>query len=382
MVLLKGEGGRIMIEKEEFIILANGMKVQPNILERKKQKEQEAERPSRMVPQSSESLEKGESRVIAESKQLPQTPISNDPRTRSEHFSHGKQGENMADSIMQDFAVSPKLDMKLINKKTDRSSEATNILPTRPKIIFRADGYIIKKTRPIKIQAKAVRKKKSVNNKQKKSPTTKIHTIEAARKLTEYAKKEKEIVRLIGQEGKIFSKHTIKPQDFMVKVQTFNCSRKGHTLRSIQAEIVCRLFQGKDLTVKLIPAGYCEQCKCYYILSSIYEEYSFFMKNALCDIVNEHDLPKFLQERSMQTTHWRLQSDYKKCGYSVSQAQNLRAHERIGILENIIAYKIHSRQEVMSFINWLIVFNKSNPQQHHAIQKWKSDLLEIANRKD
>ena len=221
-----------------------------------------------------------------------------------------------------------------------------------------------------------------VVNKQTNSPKPKIQQLGAARKLPEDAKKKIDSVKIMGQERKNNQKHSIKPQDFMVKVQTFNCSNKRHTLRSIQAEVIYRSYNSNDLTVKLIPAGYCEQCKCYYILSSIYEEYSFFMKNALCDIVNEHDLPKFLQERSMQTTHWRLQSDYKKCGYSVSQAQNLRDHERIGILENIIAYKIHSRQEVMSFINWLIVFNKSNPQQHHAIQKWKSDLLEVANRKD
>lgn len=105
------------------------------------------------------------------------------------------------------------------------------------------------------------------------------------------------------------------------------------------------------------------------------------MKSALCDFVNEHDLQKFLQARTLQTNNWRLQSDYNKCGYSVSREQDISAHERIQILESIIDYGIHSRQEVMSFLNWLIAFNKSNPSQSHAIQKWKSDLLEIANKK-
>jgi len=308
-------------------------------------------------------------------------------------------------AVEHHFFVVPKSLIETLKKECSHPSEIANMLLMHPisesNIIIKASGYNPKDPRPMKKMlvpqifserqwAQWLRRfisiqtpeKKQINivNKQKKLSKTKIQQFEATKKLTENAKKKKDSVKLVGQEGKIISKVIIKPQDFMVKVQTFSCSSKGHTLRSIQAEIICRLYHGKDLTTKLIPVGYCEQCKCYYILSSIYEEYSFYIKNALCDFVNEHDLPKFLQARSLQTKHWRLQSDYKKCGYSVSKELNLKDHERIEILENIIAYRIHSRQEVMSFINWLIDLNKSNPMQIHAIQKWKSDLLEIAHR--
>lgn len=58
VVLLKTEGMRTMVnvDKEEFIVLANGMKVQANILEGQKQKEGETKRPSHMVLQSRETL--------------------------------------------------------------------------------------------------------------------------------------------------------------------------------------------------------------------------------------------------------------------------------------------------------------------------------------
>ena len=82
---------RAMSGKSKCIILPNGMKVQVSILDGQKQKEKEAERPSRMVPQSSESLRKGESRVIAESKQLATLPSG-----KSEDPSYGIQKKMVA----------------------------------------------------------------------------------------------------------------------------------------------------------------------------------------------------------------------------------------------------------------------------------------------
>ena len=188
------------------------------------------------------------------------------------------------------------------------------------------------------------------------------------------------IIEELKPQSEFIAEYVIKPQDFMVKVQNFNCVSKGHTLQPIQAEILCRSSNGKIINPILIPAGYCKQCKHYYILSSIYEEYFFSIKDAFCDFVSEENLPEFLQARSLQTREWCLQSDYNKCGYSVSREKNLSDDERIRILEVIIGYKIHSRQEVMSFLNWLIDLNKSNPLKAHAVQKWKLDLLGIANK--
>lgn len=320
--ILRQCGGAVS-DKEKYIILPNGIKVQRGMWENIAQKKSQVEPSSQLGLKSQANQGKAKFKDTADAKQL-----------------------------------------------------------TNPKIIFSAGG--LKKERghrPVNKQATVAKKKKNVTIQQKKLSKTRIQQLEAARKLTEDAKRMKGVVRLVGQEGKIVSKFIIRPQDFMVKVQTFNCSSKGHTLRSIQAEIICRSFHGKGLATQLIPAGYCEQCRYYYVLSSIYEEYSYLMKSALCDFVNEHDLQKFLQARTLQTNNWRLQSDYNKCGYSVSREQDISAHERIQILESIIDYGIHSRQEVMSFLNWLIAFNKSNPSQSHAIQKWKSDLLEIANKK-
>jgi hypothetical protein len=93
------------------------------------------------------------------------------------------------------------------------------------------------------------------------------------------------------------STHIIKPQNFIVRVQSFNCINKNHTLQSIQAEVPIRTNGSNCITSRIIPAGYCEQCKRYYILSSILEEHYEVMRYALCDFVLDKDINKYLQSQ-------------------------------------------------------------------------------------
>lgn len=168
-----------------------------------------------------------------------------------------------------------------------------------------------------------------------------------------------------------------KPQHFMVKVHTFSCSKQGHTLQSIQAEIFGRAPNGKSLISKLIPAGYCVQCKRYYILSTIYKENSLFLDHALSKVLLEKDISKFLLDRSKQTYEWATKSVLRECGYSVSYESNLSEQERLNLLNEIICWNILSRQEIMSFLNWLIEFSSTNPKRENAIAKWRKDLSNI-----
>lgn len=317
--------------------------------------------------------------------------------------------------IENNFVIYSKFHIKTLQRECKRPTEIASRLLRKPiaesRRIIRASGYNPNDPRPMKKMLvpciftesqwtlwlkrfksipNPIKKQVPVANKQNKVPKQKkpsrsrIKQVEAARKLTEDAKRHKDAVMLVGEEKTPTSKYVVKPQDFMIKVQNFSCISKGHKLESVQAEIVIRSHNGKGITSKLIPAGYCQQCKHYYILSSIYEEYYFLMKDALCDFVNEQHLSKFLDERSIREKYldfkdYKNESVLKKCGYSVSQKDDLRDYERLQILESIIKdYKILSKQEVMTFINWLIRQHQSNPLQIHAIQKWKADLLAIA----
>lgn len=172
----------------------------------------------------------------------------------------------------------------------------------------------------------------------------------------------------------------IKPQDFIVRVQTFNCSNKNHTLLPIQAELLTRSFDGKSLSSILIPAGYCKECKHFYILSSIFMQKSLFMKGALCDVVFEKDLHTYLLTRRIDSGKLAQESIMKKCGYTVSNMTGLNDQERSNLLGQIIKHGILSQKEVESFLNWLIHLNSTNPLQTEAVAKWRDDLESISKK--
>ena len=170
----------------------------------------------------------------------------------------------------------------------------------------------------------------------------------------------------------------VRPQDFMVRVQTFSCSAKGHALESIQAKIITRSKGSKKLSSVCIPAGYCEQCKRHYILSSILESYSDSLKYALCGFVESEELNQYLFNMSRNTERFAAESTLRKCGYTVSEQSRLTSIERVNLLNQIIDWEILTRGEVKSFLNWLITFQASNPRMRNAIRKWRYDLQEIS----
>lgn len=178
------------------------------------------------------------------------------------------------------------------------------------------------------------------------------------------------------------NEYVIKPQNFIVMVHTFFCSSKGHNLQSIQAVILTKAFDGKGLSSVSIPAGYCEQCNRYYILSSVYEEKRFLLKNALCDFVKDSELSSYLRNHEFDSNEFRSQSILNRCGYSVSRNSLLTRSERIQLLESIITNGVLSREEVKSFINWLIRFQGSNPIMYRALIEWEIDLKSIARDSD
>lgn len=102
------------------------------------------------------------------------------------------------------------------------------------------------------------------------------------------------------------------------------------------------------------------------------------MKNALCDVIREEELPKYLVSRNRLIGNLAQESVMKKCGYTVSSMTGLDDRDRFELLKQIIKYNILSQKEVESFLNWLIEFNSSNPARSESVFKWKTDLSSIA----
>ncbi len=171
-------------------------------------------------------------------------------------------------------------------------------------------------------------------------------------------------------------KMVINPQDFIIRVHNFKCINKGHHLEPITAVVFIR-----NITAGLIeypvPAGYCVECKKYYIHSDIYEMYNLAYLPVTCDIYNESDYVNKPISDSNQWIYYSEKSILKKCGYTVGKNEDPGFHARQKILLSIIHHHIMTKAEILSFINWLIHHSKNNPNMHNAIKLWQSDYQKL-----
>lgn len=107
---------------------------------------------------------------------------------------------------------------------------------------------------------------------------------------------------------------------------------------------------GRKKQIK-ISAGYCSQCKIYFILDSTYQN---LKKKGmiLCRISDEKNYMKGGYANGIKLAQESLLMQY---GYNVSQTEGLTATARQKILAVIIDNKIMSKSEIISYIDFLLV---------------------------
>ena len=68
-------------------------------------------------------------------------------------------------------------------------------------------------------------------------------------------------------------------------------------------------------------------------------------------------------------------------GYTVKANSSLSAAERRNILLKAISNKLLTTDEIISFLNWLIVSRKGRSSYETAVDKWTSDMIFLKNYK-
>ena len=128
------------------------------------------------------------------------------------------------------------------------------------------------------------------------------------------------------------------------------------------------LWYGKRELVK-ISAGYCTQCKVYFIMDSTYQ--SLKRKGViLCRVTDEKNYMKGTYINGMRLAKESLLMQY---GYNVSQTEGLTDLRRHKILAVIIDNKIMSKGEIISYLDFFINQRSSMTNMERAIAKWESD---------
>lgn len=164
-------------------------------------------------------------------------------------------------------------------------------------------------------------------------------------------------------------------KDFVVRTNVFKCMHNKHKIDNIVAMINID-NDGKREQIK-ISAGYCNECKVYFILNSTYQA----LKNKgliLCRITDEKSYLKGNYANGIRLAKESILMQY---GYNTSQTKGLSATGRQKILAVIIDNKIMSKSEIISYLDFFINQRSSQARMELAISKWETDREFVENYK-
>ncbi|MEE0016499.1 MAG: hypothetical protein UE866_04695 [Clostridia bacterium] len=164
-------------------------------------------------------------------------------------------------------------------------------------------------------------------------------------------------------------------KDFVVRTNVFKCMHNKHKIDNIVAMINID-NDGKMEQIK-ISAGYCNECKVYFMLNSTYQA----LKNKgliLCRITDEKSYLKGNYANGIRLAKESILMQY---GYNTSQTNGLSATGRQKILAVIIDNKIMSKSEIISYLDFFINQRSSQARMELAISKWETDREFVENYK-
>ena len=159
-------------------------------------------------------------------------------------------------------------------------------------------------------------------------------------------------------------------EDFVTISTNPYCVSNGHICEPIQAQVNVLQRDGNLKTV-IVPAGYCQTCKKYYIG---YWQFEKLKKQGvvMCRMMHEKISSAsktgggFFEELSPE-------SILKQSGYSVSSQDDLTDTQRQHILICLMESNICQKAKILSHLSWLIKSREGQMHLEDAIYKWNAD---------
>lgn len=160
----------------------------------------------------------------------------------------------------------------------------------------------------------------------------------------------------------------IDVKDFLVRRSVFKCMHSKHQVTDLVATVRVVDDDGKAQLVK-ITAGYCKQCRVYFILESTYIRLRN-MGVVLCRICDEKS---YLKNSCINGMRLAQESILMQFGYTVSQEEGLSASRRQKILAVMIDNKVLSKSEIISYLDFFISQRQYQSKFELAVSKWEMD---------
>lgn len=211
-------------------------------------------------------------------------------------------------------------------------------------------------------------------------PLRKELRVPSAEKVWEYLEKienNKTKIEVKTVEEKTFVRKEIEFVDMVVKCHTISCEN-NHEIEDVTA--VFTIVRNGVISHVEVPAGYCKECDCYFILESAYK--SIKQKGRLlCQVVTEAGFRRIKSGNANFSDTWAEESPLKIAGYNVDARQNLSTFERQLILEYIVDSGILTKNRIIIYLDGFISTRMSLSNMQNAISKWKEDRDHIVNYK-
>ena len=119
-----------------------------------------------------------------------------------------------------------------------------------------------------------------------------------------------------------------------------------------------------------VPAGYCRQCRKYFIYMSDYER---ILETGvpLCNIINREDH----DQKTITLGRYQLKEEsiLMQHGYTVNAQDNLSKVTRQQLLGLLIDYDICPKTQIISYLDLFISQRKHMSNMENAISKWEED---------
>ena len=238
----------------------------------------------------------------------------------------------------------------------------TNVARTKRKASKNIDPEVEKK------QKEEIKRKKEERAKLKKEKKRQQKELLKAERIRQQEQQEQSRRSEDNRQTLLQQLPQIDVKDFLVRRSVFKCMHSKHQVTDITAAVRVVGDDGKAQLVK-ITAGYCEQCRVYFILESTYTRLRS-MGVVLCRICDEKS---FLKNSWINGMRLAQESILMQFGYTVSQEESLSASRRQKILAVMIDNKVLSKSEIISYLDFFINQRQYQSKFELAVSKWEMD---------
>ncbi len=166
----------------------------------------------------------------------------------------------------------------------------------------------------------------------------------------------------------------IDAKDFVIRRSVFRCTHEQHKIEDLDAgvEIIDKAGNVRLITVS---AGYCPNCKVFFIMESSYEN----LKKRGIPICRVSDEKTYLKSNFTGSMTLAQESILMQYGYNVSQTEGLTGKRRHKILAVLIDKDIMSKSEIIGYLDFFIRQRQSSSKFKIAISKWENDREFVEN---